>query len=135
MLFIVFRLMVCYLVVAFIIGANMSANFKEQIFVTLVIYELSFLFGKWKKDKEEPESKDKTLTTMVGAIFIATCVYGLVLVWILQKWSFTSGVINSIINYELITKPALNLTSGVLVAIIGYFGGKERVGDPPEEYV
>lgn len=69
-------------------------------------------------------------------LFVCISLWGVTIVKILLSLGISREIIESIVNYQIITKQALNLTSGILVSCMGYLLGKnlEIVNNPNDNF-
>lgn len=113
-----------------IIGLNIYSDYKVQGLITLIIFSIFYLLGRklfmkdWRNDIEAD-------AFIASSTFILMCIFGVIFVFVLNCFNLTSNIVKSIVEYKL----ALNITAGVLVAIVGILFGKnidEVIGEEPE---
>ncbi len=102
-----------------IIGLNIYSDYRDQLLLQLVIFLLAYCTERWLiKQRDERYRNDEIIISSI--MFVAMMFWGLIIAFVLDNLNWSKAIVESIINYEIINKQALNLTSGVLVAILGY---------------
>lgn len=120
------------LLFAIIVGMNIMSDFSEQIFITIVIFLSTYIVGRKMSDGEDWQSE----MFISCILFVCILLWGVTIVKILLSLGISREIIESIVNYQIITKQALNLTSGILVSCMGYLFGKnlEIVNNPNDNF-
>lgn len=126
--------MIDVLVVSILICLNIYSDYKVQGLITLVLFFIFYMLGRclFMKDWKEDIIVDASASII---LFIVMCIVGIVIVFVLDKCNLTTNIVRNIVDYKIITKPALNLTGGGLVAVLGLMCGKninQIVGEEPE---
>ena len=115
--------------IATIISVNSYADYRVQMPITLAIFVLAYGMGV-SYFKTAFKENWGFLTLLACMFLISLHAYGFGAICLLKQFEWGTTFIKDIATYQIIAKSTLNVTSGILVAIIAFlFGG---VGISPE---
>ena len=121
-----FRLIIFTLfmtVISTIISVNSYADYRVQMPITLGIFAVAYAMGVWYFKTAFKENQG-VLTLFAAMLLISIHAYGFGVICLLKQFECGTVFIRDIATYQIISKNCLNITSGILVAIIAFlFGG------------
>lgn len=132
----VFRLMLFTLFmtgIATIISVNSYADYKVQMPITLAIFVLAYGMGVLYFKTAFKENWG-FLTLFAGMLLVSLHAYGFGVICLLKQFEWGTTFIKNIATYQIIEKSTLNVTSGILVAIIAFWFGGVGISPEPNGY-
>lgn len=115
-----------------IISVNSYADYKVQMPMALAIFAVAYTVGILYFKTAFKENRG-VLTLFTAMLLISIHAYGFGVICLLKQFEWGTIFIKNVATYQIITKTALNVTSGTLVAIIGFLSGWVGISPEPKE--
>lgn len=131
-----FRLMLFTLFmtgISTIISINSYADYKVQMPITLAIFAFAYSMGILYFKSALKENLG-FFTLFAGMLLVSIYAYGFGAICLLKQFEWGTAFVKDIATYQIITKTALNVTSGISVAIIAFLFGGVGVSPEPSKY-
>lgn len=124
--------MVVLTTMATIISVNTYADYKVQALISIAIFIAAF-FGGVCYFNTAFEGNSGFLTLFAIMLFVSLHAYGFGIICLFKQFEWGTEFIRNIATYKIVSQDLLNVTSALLLTVIGFFSGGIGISDEPED--
>lgn len=114
--------MIQFIGIATILALNLYADCKDQILITPIIFVIAYIIGLIRF-KTEFKPNWQILTLLASVLLISIYAYGFGMIYLLKQFEWGAVFVQDIATYQIIPETVLNVISGIIISIIGFFFG------------